>query len=212
MALLFCPMKNHTDPRIDAYIAKSADFAQPILEHLRALVHQACPQAEETLKWSAPSFMYGGQILCGMAAFKAHCIFGFWHKGMEAVLAADGHEEKHAMMAFGRVTSLKDLPGEKVLIRYIRQAAKLNESDEPARPRPKSKPKPELPVPDGLAAALKKNKAAAATFKGFSPSCRREYVEWIADAKRDETRQKRIATAVEWLAEGKQRNWKYMNC
>jgi uncharacterized protein YdeI (YjbR/CyaY-like superfamily) len=128
------------------------------------------------------------------------------------VLAADGHEGKHAMMAFNRVTSLKDLPGDKALIRYIKQAAKLNESDEPARPRPKSKPRPELPAPDGLAAALKRNKAAAATFKGFSPSCRREYVEWIADAKRDETRQKRITTAVEWLAEGKQRNWKYMNC
>jgi uncharacterized protein YdeI (YjbR/CyaY-like superfamily) len=205
-------MKNHTDPRIDAYIAKSADFAQPILEHLRALVHQACPQAEETLKWRMPSFMYGGQILCGMAAFKAHCTFGFWHKGMGSVLRADGHEAKNAMAAFGRVMSLKDLPGEKALIRYIRQAAKLNESDEPARPRPKSKAKAELPVPDGLAAALRKNKAAAANFKGFSPSCRREYVEWITEAKRDETRQKRIATAVEWLAEGKQRNWKYMNC
>jgi uncharacterized protein YdeI (YjbR/CyaY-like superfamily) len=205
-------MKKQTDPRVDAYIAKSADFAQPILEHLRALVHQACPQAEETLKWSMPSFMYGGQILCGMAAFKAHCTFGFWHKGMGAVLAADGIKSENAMSAFGRITSFKDLPTDKAFLRYIKQAAKLNESDEPARPPRKTKPKAELPVPDGFAAALKKNKAALATFNGFSPSARREYVEWITDAKRDETRDKRITTAIEWLAEGKQRNWKYMNC
>src|SRR5258708_2936727 len=129
MTLLFCPMKNHTDPRIDAYIAKSADFAQPILEHLRALVHQACPEATETLKWSMPRFMDDGQILCGMAAFKSHCTFGFWHKGMAAVLAADGHKPENAMSAFGRITSPKDLPNDKAFLRYIKQAAKLNESD-----------------------------------------------------------------------------------
>jgi uncharacterized protein YdeI (YjbR/CyaY-like superfamily) len=201
-----------TDPRIDVYIGKAAEFAKPILKHLRKLVREACPEAEETMKWSMPSFTYGGKILCGMAAFKEHCTFGFWHQGMSAVHGRDGHKPDSAMGSFGRVTSLKDLPSDKKMALYIRKAAELNESDAPARPRPAKRSVSPLVVPDDLAADLKKNKAAAATFEKFSPSNRKEYIDWITEAKRDETRQKRLATTLEWLAEGKSRNWKYENC
>ena len=201
-----------TDPRIDAYIARSATFAKPILRRLRALVHDGCPEVEETLKWSHPSFLQNGKILCGMAAFKAHCTFGFWHQEMEKVLGEDAASADEAMGILGRITSLADLPSDAAMRRYIRKAAKLNESETPARPRPARKPAPPLPVPADLAAALKKNKAAAATFASFSPSHRKEYIEWITEAKRDETRATRLATTLEWLAQGKSRNWKYEKC
>lgn len=202
----------NTDPRIDAYIGKTAGFAKPILTHLRKMVREACPEAEETMKWSMPSFVYRGKILCGMAAFKKHCAFWFWHRGMSAVLGADGRKSDAAMGSFGRLNSLDDLPSDKKMVLYIRKAAALNESDAPARPRPAKRPAPPLAVPEDLAAGLKKNKAAAATFEKFSPGNRKEYIDWIAEAKRNETRQKRLATTLEWLAEGKSRNWKYENC
>jgi uncharacterized protein YdeI (YjbR/CyaY-like superfamily) len=193
------------DPRIDAYIAKSAPFARPILEHLRELVHAGCPDVEETIKWGMPSFTYHG-ILCGMAAFKEHCSFGFW-KGSLIVDQA-GRPAEAAMGQFGRLTSVKDLPSKKVLTGYVKQAMQLNESG--VKARKKSTPKPEAVVPDDLARALRKNKAARETFDRFSPSNRREYVSWILEAKTDETRQRRLETAIEWMADGKPRNWKYM--
>lgn len=200
------------DPRIDAFIAEKAEFARPILKHLRELVHKACPDVTETIKWGMPNFEYGGGILCGMAAFKAHCSFGFWHQEMEALLKKEGvYEGEVAMGSLGRITSLADLPSDKALLRYIKTAAELNLSGKPARPRPKG-PAKVLPTPPDLEAALKKNKLAAKTFAEFAPSHRKEYIEWITEAKREETRQKRIATTLEWLAEGKSRNWKYENC
>jgi uncharacterized protein YdeI (YjbR/CyaY-like superfamily) len=205
-------MSQSQDPRIDAYIAKAALFAQPILKHLRALVHKGCPPATETMKWSAPHFEHAGGILCSMAAFKAHCAFGFWHQGMKKVLGAHGARSETAMGSFGRITSLADLPSDKTMVGFIQQAAKLNESGAPGRPRGARGPSQELPVPAELAAALKKNKAAARTFAGFRPSHRKEYIEWITEAKRDETRQQRLDTTLEWLAEGKPRHWKYENC
>ena len=196
------------DPRIDAYIERQADFARPILEHLRAAVHSACPEAEETMKWSMPHFTYKGQILAGMAAFKAHATFGFW-RGKE-VLGETG-AERDAMGQFGRLTSLDDLPPADVLESLIRKAAAVAESG--PKPRPPAKhPKPPVETPDDLSAALDENAAARATFEAFPQSCRREYVEWVVEAKRPETRAKRIAQAVEWMAEGKRRNWKYENC
>ncbi len=199
-----------TDSRVDDYIAKAAPFARPILTQVRGLVHRACPEVVETIKWGFPNFQYQGKILCGMAAFKAHCTLGFWHKGMVKVIGDDGGKAEQAMGSMGRITSLEDLPGEAAMIRYIKAAMKLNESGESARPKPK--PKPPVETPDDLAAALKKNKKAAATWESFPPSHRREYVEWITEAKREETREKRLLTTMEWLAEGKQRNWKYANC
>jgi uncharacterized protein YdeI (YjbR/CyaY-like superfamily) len=195
------------DPRVDAYIAKAAPFAQPILKHLREIVHEACPEADETIKWSMPFFDYHGS-LCHIAAFKQHCAFGFW-KG-KLLFVGDAPREE-AMGQFGRITSLKDLPSKKILGAYIKQAMKLNETGAKTE-RPKSAPRPAPKTPDDLLAALKKNKKALATYEAFSTSCKREYVDWISEAKRVETRAKRVAEAVGWMDEGKQRNWKYLNC
>jgi uncharacterized protein YdeI (YjbR/CyaY-like superfamily) len=198
------------DKRIDAYIAKSADFAKPILTHLRDVVHEACPEVEETLKWSHPHFMYKG-MLCGMQAFKAHCALGFWKgsliMGKAEVRNADGAGQ------FGRITSLKELPSKKVLVGYVKQAVRLNEEgvSVPKPAKKAAKPKPVV-VPDELAVALGKNKKAQAAFDALSPSHRREYTEWIAEAKREETKTRRVIQAIEWISEGKSRNWKYQNC
>lgn len=194
------------DPRIDAYIAKSAVFARPILEHLRALVHEACPQVEETMKWSMPHFDHHG-ILCGMSAFKEHCAFGFW-KGK---LVFDDPKSLQAMGQFGCIRTLKDLPSDRAIKSYVKKAAALNESGEQA-PRPLKDPKRRAQldkVPDDLAAELRKNARARKAFEGFSPSSRREYVEWITEAKREATRATRLATTIEWLEEGKKRHWRY---
>lgn len=196
------------DPRIDAYIDKSADFAKPILARLRELVHEACPQVEETIKWGMPTFVYAGGILCSMAAFKAYATFGFWK---HALVVGEG-VEREGMGSYGRMASLKDLPPKKTLVAHIRKAMKLNEDGVKSPAARKTGPKPPSETPADLLAALKKNKAAQATFDAFPPSCKREYIEWIVEAKREETRQKRLAQTIEWLAEGKRRNWKYESC
>jgi len=194
------------DPRVDVYISRSAEFARPILTHLRAVVHAACPEVEETLKWSSPSFMYKG-MLCGMAAFKQHCIFGFWKGSL--IKGLDGSSVDEAMGNFGRVTSLSELPSKKVLTGFIKEAMRLNdEGIKVARKKPGTR-KP-LPVPADLTAAFRKNAKAGATFKDFSPSHQREYIEWIIEAKGEDTRRRRLEKAVGWMAEGKSRNWKYV--
>jgi len=191
------------DPRIDAYIEKSADFAQPILRHLREVVHSACPNVVETMKWSFPHFDYKG-IMCSMAAFKGHCTFGFWNG--EEVLGRDA--QGGAMGQFGRITSVKGLPPKKVLAGYVKKAVALKDAG--ARPkRSAAGKKADVAVPDDLAAALKRSAKARRAFESFSPSHKREYVEWITEAKRDATRARRIAQAIDWLAEGKARNWKH---
>lgn len=196
------------DPRIDAYIEKSADFAQPILVHLRKLVHKACPDVVETWKWSFPHFDYKG-VLCSMAAFKQHCAFGFWK---QSLLESDAiPKDKTAMGTFGRIASLKDLPSDKVMIGLIHQAMELNEKGIKT-PQKKPSEKKELIVPDDLTKALSRNKAAKAQFEKFSYSHKKEYVEWINEAKTEPTRLKRLATTIEWLSEGKSRNWKYEKC
>jgi uncharacterized protein YdeI (YjbR/CyaY-like superfamily) len=196
-----------TDPRIDSYISRQADFARPILLHLRRAVHAACPEAEETVKWGMPTFMYKGQILATMAAFKAHATFGF-RLGSEVV--GETERQRTAMGQFGRLTSVEDLPNAETLTELIRKAMELTEAG--GKPARSKTAKPEIEMPGDLQAALDFNPAASATYSGFPPSCRREYLEWIVEAKRPETRSKRVAQAVEWLAEGKRRNWKYENC
>jgi uncharacterized protein YdeI (YjbR/CyaY-like superfamily) len=204
------------NPKVDAYCAKVQPFAQPILAHLRALVHKACPEVEETIKWSRPFFQYRGAILCNMSAFKEHCSFGFWGEEIGAVLREAAVLKEGGMGSLGRITSVADLPSDKQMLGWIRQAAAFVDSGQytsPIAARHKVvKQKPSLNTPAEFKTALQRNKKAAAVFAAFSPSCKREYVEWIAEAKRQETRDKRIATAVEWIAEGKQRNWKYQNC
>ena len=195
------------DPLVDAYIGKSAPFAQSILKHLRRVIHAGCPEVEETIKWQFPHFDHKG-MMCSMAAFKQHCAFGFW-KG-ELIFKGDKRAKLEAMRHFGRIASLADLPPEEILIGYVRKAAQLNEAGvkSPARSRPKKKSP--LKIPEYFSAALKKNPKARATFEDFTPSNQREYVEWLGDAKRDETRDQRLKTSILWLAEGKPRNWKYM--
>jgi uncharacterized protein YdeI (YjbR/CyaY-like superfamily) len=198
-----------TDPRVDGYIAKQADFARPILRHLRAVVHQACPDVEETIKWGMPHFMHHG-MLAGMSAFKAHAAFGFWKGRLvaEAMGVKDTGKSEEAMWDFGRVTSLRDLPPKREMVRWVRAAMRLNEEGVKRTPKARTARKP-LPVPDDLAKALRKDAKARATWDGFPPSHRREYLEWITEAKTAPTRERRLATTLEWLAEGKDRNWKY---
>ena len=194
------------DPRIDAYIAKQKDFARPILTHLRAVVHSACPDVVETVKWGSPFFDYNGGPMCNMAAFKEHAAFRFWKSSLIEGLSAAAETESAGN--FGRLTSVTDLPAKKTLTGYITAAMKLND-DGVVVAKPKGAPKPEAAVPPELTAALTKNRKAKAAFENFSPSHRREYVEWISEAKRDETKATRVAQALEWIADGKSRNWKY---
>jgi len=196
------------DPRVDAYIRRAQPFAQPILKHLRKMVHTACPDVQETIKWSFPHFDYKG-IFCAMAGFKAHCTFGFWKGALlrDTVKGMPTGGEK-AMGQFGRIASLSDLPGEKTIIKIVQAAAKLND-EKISVPRAKPKPKAPLRVPPYFTAALKKNKKALAAFDAFPPSHRREYLQWVTEAKTEETRDRRMAQAIEWIAAGKGRNWKY---
>jgi uncharacterized protein YdeI (YjbR/CyaY-like superfamily) len=209
--------KPNLNSKVDTYIAQAAPFAQPVLNHLRGLVHKACPDAVEEMKWSMPFFVHGGVILANMSAFKAHCSFGFWGAEIGKVLRRDGVVQDGGMGSLGKITSVKDLPSEKEMLAYLRQAAAFvdegkGETIMAANRRVVKAPKAAVEAPAEFAAALKKNEVAGKAFEAFSPSCKREYVEWIADAKREETREKRIAQAVEWIAEGKQRNWKYQEC
>jgi uncharacterized protein YdeI (YjbR/CyaY-like superfamily) len=196
------------DKRIDAYILKSADFANPILIHLRELVHVACPEVKETMKWSFPVFEYQG-MMCNMAAFKQHCTFGFWKASlMKDKTLVKNAESETAMGHLGKIKSLKDLPSDKVIIAYVKEAAKLNETGvKVVRKKPDKK---EIVTSPYFIKALKTNKAAFKTFEAFNYSNKKEYIEWITEAKTEATRDKRIETALEWLAEGKIRNWKYV--
>ncbi len=196
-----------TDPRVDAYIEKSAEFAKPILTHIRKIVHEACPDITETMKWSFPHFDHKGTV-CSMASFKQHCAFGFWK---QSLLEKDAFPtQKTAMGSFGRITSLDDLPDEKVMIQLVHQAVDLNEKG--VKVAKKTVERKELVVPDDPIGALKQNKRAETTFDKFGYSHKKEYIEWITEAKTEATRNKRLATTVEWLSEGKGRNWKYEKC
>ena len=196
------------DPRIDAYIAKAAPFAQVILQHIRKLVHKACPDITETMKWSFPHFEYKG-VVCSMAAFKQHCAFGFW----KASIMKDPNKimqikDRSAMGHFDRITTVKDLPADKIMIAYIKEAVQLNEKGIKLPAKTKTTQK-EIVVPSDIIAALKKNTKAKKVFEAFSPSHQKEYIEWITEAKTEPTRIKRLNTMLEWLEEGKDRNWKY---
>lgn len=197
------------DPRVDAYIANARPFAQPILNTIRALIHTHCPDIAETMKWSSPAFLHKGKILCSMAAFKEHATFGFWHGTL-----VTGNSRRDAMGGFGRLTSLADVPDEATLAPMFATARALIEAGvKPPHVEGRGKhPKPALHMIPAFEAALGANARARATYDGFAPSHQREYLEWIIEAKREATRDKRIADAIAWLTEGKRRNWKYENC
>ena len=204
---------NNKDKRIDAYIEKSQDFAKPVLKHLRDLIHKACPEVKETWKWSFPFFDYKNEMMCSMAAFKKHCAFSFW----KASIMSDPDKiltlkEKDAMGHFGQIMSLSDLPSDKIIIKYIKEAVRLNDEGIKLPSKTKSAEKKEVDVPEYFEKILNKNKKAKNTFDEFSYSHKKEYVQWITEAKTEETRMKRIGTAIEWLSEGKKRNWKYEKC
>lgn len=196
------------EPRIDAYIARAAPFAQPILRELRERVHAACPQVSEAIKWGMPNFVYRGKILCGMAAFKQHASFGFWQGAN--IVGAEQAAGSDAMGQFGRLTAPADLPGRREFAALVKRAMALIETGAKRPPTKTSQPKPPPRPPADLAAALAANPAARNTFDAFPPSQQREYVEWVETAKREQTRRARVAQAVEWMAQGKVRNWKYM--
>ncbi len=199
------------DKRVDDYIDKAKPFAQPILIHLRNLVHKACPGVEETMKWSFPHFDYKGEMMCSMASFKEHAVFGFWKAAImddpDGILG----DTESAMGHFGKLKTLKDIPPSKVMIKYIKQAVKLNDEGVklPSRKKVPTKEQAVVEAPPALLRALKQNKKANKTWMAFSNSCRKEYIEWITEAKTEATREKRLGTTLEWLEEGKERNWKY---
>lgn len=200
------------DKRVDIYIEKSQPFARPILKHLRKLVHTACPEVEETIKWGFASFEYKGP-LCSMAAFKEHAVFGFWKSTLlydpKGYLGERYYQGGEAMGNLGRITHINDLPPDKMIISFVKQAKALNDTGVKLPARPK-KEKKELVVPEYFFSAVKKNKKASAVFEGFSYSNKKEYVEWVTEAKTDATRDQRLSAAVKWMSEGKVRNWKYL--
>ena len=200
------------NPLVDEYIAKAAAFAQPLLTYLRALVHHAVPDAVEEMKWSRPFFLVNGTIVCQMAAFKAHCGFGFWSPEMTAMLQADGVDGSDGSGAVGKIRSMEDLPSRADLLRYLKHAAeraRAGDAASPMKSRPRTSAKAPIPMPPEFEAALAKSEAASASFAAFPPSCRREYMEWITTAKRPETRGRRVAEAVSMLAAGKRFNGQY---
>ena len=195
---------------IDAYIAKKADFAKPILNHIRELVHKTCPDVEEKMKWGMPFFDYKGEMLCHIASFKQHAVMGFWKAALmkDAVLLENAKAET-AMGHLGKITSLKDLPSDKKITAWVKEAMVLNDKGFKLPSKAKTADKKELVVPDYFTKALAKNKKAKQVFENFAYSHKKEYVMWITEAKTEETRNKRMATALEWIAEGKSRLWKY---
>jgi uncharacterized protein YdeI (YjbR/CyaY-like superfamily) len=199
------------EKRVDAYIEKAAPFAKPILKQLRKVVQTACPDMVETIKWSFPNFDYKGSILCSMAAFKQHCAFGFWlgalMKDPDGILDAAG--ERTAMGHLGQIKSVDDLPSDKILTKYIHQAMELIDKGTKLPKKPSPAIDKTVIVPEYFLTALQANKEAQKRFEAFPYSHKKEYVMWITEAKTEATRQKRIATAIEWIAEGKGRNWKY---
>lgn len=192
------------DARVDAYIRKAPEFAQPILEKIRAAWHGACPDINETIKWGIPYFERNG-LVGGMAAFKAHVSLGFWKA--KQLSDPQGILGEGSSMSARRIRSLDDLPHERILLAYMREAVALNDTERAPQPR---KPARTLPLPDDFLKAMQRNRKALATFEAFAPSQRREYIEWVVEAKQAATRERRIAQSVEWLAEGKPRHWKYM--
>ena len=200
------------DPRITTYISKSAAFAKPILNHFRELVHTTCPNVQETVKWGFPHFDYEDGPMCSMASFKQHCAIGFWKASLmkDAPTLVGMAKTEEAMGHLGRLSALKDLPKDAVLIRYIKDAMKLNETGIKLSSKAKPTEPKALEIPDYFKKALSKNKKAFKTFEAFSPTSKKEYVTWITGAKTEETRKTRLDTAIDWMSEGKIRHWKYI--
>ena len=197
------------NPKVDDFISKQADFAKPILEHFRQIVHENCPDVEEKMKWSMPFFDYKGEMMCHMAAFKHHCAFGFWKaKLMKDAILLENAQGEHSMGHLGKITSLADLPTDSILAGYIKEAMVLNDLGLKIA-KPKSERDKEIEVPSDFLEKIEENEEAMLFFEKASYSFKKEYIMWVNESKTDATRQKRMQQAVEWIAEGKGRNWKY---
>ncbi|WP_428071186.1 YdeI/OmpD-associated family protein [Chryseobacterium gambrini] len=195
-------------PKVDEYIEKSQDFAKPILNYIRETVHEFCPDAEEAIKWKFPTFLYKGKILCSMVAFKQYCSMGFWlHDEMTSLKEFETEAEKTNMFSLGKITETENLPSKPQLKKMIVEAMELTDMGVTLKKATPSKTETE--VPDYFQNALNENKKALEIFKKASPSFRKEYINWIAEAKTESTRNKRMDQALEWISEGKGRNWKY---
>jgi len=198
------------DPRVDTYIAGAAPFARPVLRHLRSLVHRVCPESAEAIKWHMPMFSLKGKLFCALGAFKTHCRFMIFGPEVRALIKADGHGGPEGDGSFGKLTALTDLPNDRRIAKYLKFAAeRIAEGKSPMSRGRRRTPKPVPKVPPAFAGALQRHRSAATTFAGLSPSCQREYLEWIIGAKQEETKTRRIAQAIQWLAAGKRLNWKY---
>jgi len=199
-----------TDPRIDAYITGAAPFARPVLKHLRSLVHRVCPESEEVIKWHMPMFSLEGKLFCALGAYKEHCRFMIFGPEVRSLIKTGGHGSAGGMDSFGKLTSLGDLPNDRQIAKYLKFAAeRIAQGKSPMSRGRRRTPKPALKVPAAFAGALKRNTAAETTFASLSPFRQREYLEWITGAKREETKTRRIAQAILWLADGKSLNWRY---
>ncbi|MDR2234585.1 MAG: YdeI/OmpD-associated family protein [Chryseobacterium sp.] len=194
--------------QVDEYIEKSPDFAKPVLNYLREIIHEACPEAEEAIKWKFPAFMYKGKILCSITAFKHYCSLGFWlHQEMKTIKDLETTAEKSSMFSLGKITKMEELPSKSLLKKAVKEAMELTDMGVTMKKAAPSKTETE--IPDYFQSALKANQKAAQVFEKASPSFRKEYIKWIMEAKTEATRNKRMEQALEWIAEGKSRNWKY---
>lgn len=201
-------MENY-NTKVDEYIEKSQDFAKPILHYIREIVHAICPDTEEAIKWKFPTFMYKGKILCSMVSFKQYCSLGFWlHDEMKTLKNIETDVEKTNMFSLGKIMKIEDLPSKPLLKKMILEAMEL--TDMGVTLKKASPSKTETEVPDYFQNALQHNKKASEIFIKGSPSFRKEYINWITEAKTEATRNKRMEQAIEWISEGKARNWKYM--
>ncbi|SEW41674.1 Uncharacterized conserved protein YdeI, YjbR/CyaY-like superfamily, DUF1801 family [Chryseobacterium wanjuense] len=196
------------DTKVDEYIEKSPDFAKPILQYLRETIHEVCPDAEEAIKWKFPTFMYKGKILCSITSFKQYCSMGFWlHGEMKTIKELETNAEKSSMFSLGKITKMEDLPAKPLLKKAILEAMELTDMGVTMKKAVPSKT--ETPIPDYFKEVLQHNKKAWEVFEKGSPSFRKEYINWITEAKTEATRNKRMEQAIEWISEGKGRNWKY---
>lgn len=194
--------------QVDEYIEKSPDFAKPVLNYLREIIHETCPETEEAIKWKFPAFMYKGKILCSITAFKHYCSLGFWlHQEMKTIKDLETTAEKSSMFSLGKITKMEELPSKSLLKKAVKEAMELTDMGVTMKKAAPSKTETE--IPDYFQSALKANKKAAQVFEKASPSFRKEYIKWIMEAKTEATRSKRMEQALEWIAEGKSRNWKY---
>jgi len=199
-----------SEPEVDAYAEGVEAFAKPILAHLRGLIRATCPEVVETLKWGIPHFDYRGEMMCIFAAYRSHCAFSFWKSALMSDPRLKASIDLPASKRFmGKLRSLADLPVDAELTAWIREAMLLNEQGAKVAPRKTSAAPKIVVAPPAFVERLAASPSVKAMFESKSASFQKEYNVWIAEAKTEATRDKRINEALAWIAEGKGRFWKY---